>query len=157
MRKSYVLKEKSGLVCGFIMQTGRNLSYRVTHSLKNPVTLTAVYEGGERVRAEVKDSDEHQQEASGGALIGAYVELDGTLFMDTGKDAQNAYYNRENSFHQKARTDKSERRKDTSKEEHLSKSRFADSLVKERRWPPPPCAPNARFLDGKWVDQSIGV
>ena len=127
MRKSYVLKEKSGLVCGFIMQTGRNLSYRVTHSLKNPVTLTAVYEGGERVSAEVKDSDEHQQEASGGALIGAYVELDGTLFMDTGK------------------------------EEHLSKSRFADSLVKERRWPPPPCAPNARFLDGKWVDQSIGV
>ena len=158
MGKGYVLKGKNGQVCGFIMQTGRDLSYRITtHFLKKPLTLTAVYADGERVSAEVKDGDEHQQEASGDVLIGAYVEIDEVLLMDTGKDARNAYYNRKNSFHQEARTDKSECKKDVPKEVCSTKSPVTDSFVKERRWPPPPCVSNARFLDGRWVDQSIGV
>lgn len=139
------------------MQVGGNLSYRITHFSNKPLTLTAVYADGVRLCIAIKDSDEHQQEASGATLIGAYAESDGTLLMDTGKDAKNAYYSKEIGSSPKTRIDKTEYKHSVSKAEPPLKNNLAGSFVKERRWPPPPCAPNARFLNGRWVDQSIGV
>ena len=66
MGKSYVLKEKNERICGFVMQMGSNLSYRITHFVKKPLMLTAVYSEGESICTEVTDSDEHRQKAGSG-------------------------------------------------------------------------------------------
>ena len=71
MGKSYVLKEKNERICGFVMQMGSNLSYRITHFVKKPLMLTAVYSEGESICTEVTDSDEHWQKAGSGELLGA--------------------------------------------------------------------------------------
>ena len=69
MGKSYVLKEKNERICGFVMQMGSNLSYRITHFVKKPLMLTAVYSEGESICTEVADSDEHRQKAGSGELL----------------------------------------------------------------------------------------
>ena len=79
MGKSYVLKEKNERICGFVMQMGSNLSYRITHFVKKPLMLTAVYSEGESICTEVTDSDEHRQKAGSGELLGAYAIFDGEL------------------------------------------------------------------------------
>lgn len=159
MGKSYVLKEKNEKICGFVMQTGSNLSYRITHFEKKPLMLTAVYSEGESICAEVTDSDEHRQKAGSGELLCAYAVFDGELLMDTGEDARNAYCCRKSNLTRKAQSSSCDfENTDTEIDTRaLAKDVRTDSIRREKRWPPPPCIPYARFLNGEWIDQSMGV
>ena len=157
MGKSYVLKEKNERICGFVMQMGGNLSYRITHFVKKPLMLTAVYSECESICTEVTDSDEHRQKAGSGELLGAYAVFDGELLMDTGEDARNAYCRRKSNLTRKAQFSSCNSANTEIGARALEQDVLTDSIRKERRWPPPPCISYARFLNGKWIDQSMGV
>ena len=156
MGKSYVLKEKNGNVCGFIMQTGRCLSFRITALPTKPLLLTIVYAGEEYISIAIEDSDEHQQNTDRSELVGAYAMSDGKLLMDTGEEALNAYYTRENSLERTTRMNTSDAW-DRHVATYSSDSRPTVAFAKERRWPPPPCVLQPRFQNGRWIDQSMGV
>lgn len=154
MGKSYVLKGKNKQICGFVMQTGRCIRYRVTHFSKKPLTLTVLYSSGKHVRIEIADSDEHQHEGKNDELLGAYAVSEKELIMDTGKAAQDAYCIWQSSLDREKQPAKHQ-----TEDPYQTKESEIDTpfLENERRWPPPPCISDAHYLNGKWVDQSIGV
>ena len=61
MGKSYVLKEKNERICGFVMQMGSNLSYRITHFVKKPLMLTAEALKGETGPVKILVTEPHQR------------------------------------------------------------------------------------------------
>ena len=89
--------------------------------------------------------------------MGAYAVFDGELLMDTGEDARNAYCRRKSNLTRKAQFSSCNSANTEIGARALEKDVLTDSIRKERRWPPPPCISSARFLNGKWIDQSMGV
>ena len=95
--------------------------------------------------------------AGAGELLGAYAIFDGELLMDTGEDARNACRQKKQSYSQSAIQLMQLCEHRNQEQELCEKDVLTDSIRKERRWPPPPCISYARFLNGKWIDQSMGV
>lgn len=147
MNESYVFKTKNGAACGYIIARGKKLCIRLTENMKN-VCLTVLDEDGEQTFDGNFGTEETEKTGRGKKLFGAYGVSDGQLVMDTGETARKAFEKRrlaadcekKKPVLQPADSMKSEPERQTRKTEKS-----------ERRWPPPPCIPGAKYEKGMWI------
>ena len=97
----------------------------------------------------------------GGTLTGAYIAADGEMLLDTGEAARQAFERarRKAAGMAKARQASVAAGKSTTEQQEAAQpsgnaagQRAAPQTrsLPQRRWPPPPCWPEARYLDGRW-------
>lgn len=158
MGKSYVLKGLSGKLGGYVMQGSGVLRVRFTPGIDHPVRVTALYEGGRTAAFEgTFGGEEMERPDGGGALAGAYVTAGGALLLHTGEAARAAFaHSREaaddrpaaRAAPQQQRTQGEPRRE--TEPRSAQDSRAEEETLPQRRWPPPPCMPAARYVGGRW-------
>lgn len=138
-------------------------------ALERPAQITLVCEGSSVDREMLPDGREYIWPDSGQTLTGAYVAAEGMLLMTTGEDARRAFLLRAEAGRRaelRARADASraaaEREEDRPGEmaheetpagpekEHTEAQRACEAALPQRRWPPPPCWPQARYAQGRW-------
>lgn len=152
MKESYVLKRRNGAVCGYIMARDGQLCARLPDE-DGAAQIAAIYEDGIRTFEGKLDGAESAYPSGGKHLLGAYVCSEGKLLMDTGEAARAAFERAE-----KRQTPESTRKKTEEDGERISARREAGHAADEpaangtteRRWPPPPCMPGAKYVNGAW-------
>lgn len=154
MKESYVLKRRSGEIGGYIMARNGQLRARLPQG-EGTVRIAAVYEDGIRTFEGKLDGLESVYPGSGKHLLGAYVCMGEKLLMDTGETARAAF---EEAERQRAHARKPGSTRKSAQEENRRTEMRREAVqvenmetgATERRWPPPPCMPGAKYVNGAW-------
>lgn len=151
MKESYVLKRRNGEACGYVMARDKEVRVRLPNE-KGTAKMAVIYADQTQAIEGKLDGMERTYPATGSRLLGAYVCSGGRLLMDTGEAARRAFERAEEA-RQSAQRAEGER-KDARGEDartHESHQAEGDTIgAAERRWPPPPCMPGARYVNGAW-------
>ena len=151
MKESYVLKRRNGEACGYVMARDKEVRVRLPNE-KRTAKMAVIYADQTQTLEGMLDGLERTYPAAGSRLLGAYVCSGGRLLMDTGEAARRAFERAEEACQSAQRTDGE--RKDARGEDartHARRQTEGDTIeAAERRWPPPPCMPGARYANGAW-------
>lgn len=142
MKESYVLKRRNGEACGYIMARDKEVRVRLPNE-KGTAKMAVIYADQTQTLEGMLDGLERTYPAAGSRLLGAYVCSGGRLLMDTGEAARRAFERAEEAC-QSAQSPEG-KRKDARRQTEGNTIEAA-----ERRWPPPPCMPGARYVNGAW-------
>ena len=145
MKESYVLKRRNGEACGYVMARDKEVRVRLPNE-KGTAKMAVIYADQTQTLEGMLDGMERTYPAAGSRLLG------GRLLMDTGEAARRAFERAEEA-RQSAQRPEGER-KDAHGEDartHERRQTEGDTIgAAERRWPPPPCMPGARYVNGAW-------
>mgnify|MGYP004533057533 FL=1 len=146
MNESYVLKTKSGAACGYIMARDEKLRIRLNAD-GTDMQLTVLYEDEEQTFSCNADGLEIEKPGRRKKLLGAYGTAGEQLAADTGEAARKAFEIRktEAKREQKIHRLHTAQPVQENPEQETQKTKTA-----ERRWPPPPCMPGAKYAKGSW-------
>lgn len=151
MKESYVLKRRNGEACGYVMARDKEVRVRLPNE-KGTAKMAVIYADQTQTIEGKLDGMERTYSATGSRLLGAYVCSGGRLLMDTGEAARRAFERAEEA-RQSAQRPEGEG-KDAHGEDartHAGHQGEGDTIeAAERRWPPPPCMPGARYVNGAW-------
>lgn len=146
MKESYVLKRRSGEACGYVMARDKEVRVRLPNE-KGTAKMAVIYADQTQTLEGMLDGMERTYPATGSRLLGAYVCSGGRLLMDTGEAARRAFERAEEA-RQSAQRPEGERKDART---HAGHQAEGDTIgAAERRWPPPPCMPGARYVNGAW-------
>lgn len=178
MGGSFVLRDRGGRPAGYVMQ-GMGVVRCRAGALAQPGQLVLLRAGETECRPMPADGQEQVWPDRGGALMGAYIASDGALLLDTGEAARQAFERARcrtpdaktmlTSMTAQAEMGTADQPKETARpsQERAQESKEASVTSKEaavtskeampqrrslpqRRWPPPPCWQEARYIDGQW-------
>ena len=151
MKESYVLKRRNGEARGYIMARDGEVRVRLPNE-EGTAKIAVIYADQTEMLEGMLDGLERAYPAAGSRLMGAYVCSGGRLLMDTGEAARRAFERAEEARQSAQRSERE--RKDARGEDaktHARRQTEGDTIgTAERRWPPPPCMPGARYVNGAW-------
>lgn len=147
MNESYVLKEKNGAVRGYVMARNGRVRVRLPVG-EGTARVFLLYDDGSRSFERKLDGTETEH-AKEGRLLGAYVCAEGKLLMETGEAARSAFEQAQRRILPARTTRKEERRRETENQREWKRESIKTETA-ERRWPPPPCMPGAKYVNGAW-------
>ena len=167
MKESYVLKRRNGEACGYVMARDKEVRVRLPNE-KRTAKMAVIYADQTQTLEGMLDGLERTYPAAGtifsagfkavpmtdklNRLLGAYVCSGGRLLMDTGEAARRAFERAEEACQSAQRPEG--KRKDARGEDvrtHARRQTEGDTIeAAECRWPPPPCMPGARYVNGAW-------
>lgn len=161
MGKSFVLKDASGRPGGYLVQGMRDICCRAGH-LTQPSEMVLLFDDGTQQTHAIESGEEAYWPGGGGLLCGGFLCADGRLLLATGEAARAAF---ERLSGQK-RAQQTRARRETAGEGKAAPppreepaQRPPDSVRQERvwpqrRWPPPPCWPQAEYAQGRWQERA---
>lgn len=151
MGESFVWKDASGRLGGYLMHRGDGVCCRVDGRGRE-LTVVLFYGNGAQETYSVVCGTETRWPDGGRELLGGVVLDSGAVCMDTGKAARDAYARRRPrpNVQAKAETHAAlspcEERPKRAEERRFMERR----TWPQRRWPPPPCHPQAVYVRGQW-------
>ena len=155
MGKSFVLKDAAGRPGGYLMQGMREICCRAGAPAQHAVLL---FEDGTAEERTLCGGREARWPDDGRMLRGGFVCADGRLLLATGEEARGAF---ERMIIQKhAAREKTQPRTENVPEPVREQTQEPDVPAEaarawpERRWPPPPCWPQAEYAQGCWQEQA---
>ena len=146
MKESYVLKRRNGEARGYVMARDGEVRVRLPNE-EGTAKIAVIYADQTQTLEGMLDGLERTYPAAGSRLMGAYVCSGGRLLMDTGEAARRAFERAEEAC-QSAQRPEGEG-KDAGTHARCQTEENAIEAA-ERRWPPPPCMPGARYVNGAW-------
>lgn len=151
MGNSFILKDASGRACGYLLARKETICCRVS-CLQEDGVLTVCTGGVAHSFALEDESEEHRFAFSGEEISSAFVTEDGRIRCAT--DWHEATVNHMGTDVPKAQAKMSEKNDDKAdKSEAVAKDALQTAQSHgwpERRWPPPPCWPQAKYVGGQW-------
>lgn len=156
MGKSFVMKRPDGALAGYLMQGDGEIRFRANALPDVGAALTLVFAGGAQERREARGEREMVWPDQGKDVEAAYVAGGETLLMCTGEQGRRAFHAaqaREKARRQEKTQAGRQAPPETAQEPEAAGSgaqREAKYAMPERRWPPPPCLPGARYRQGGW-------
>lgn len=159
MGGSFVLKDASGRAAGYVMQGTDAVRCRIGDA-QGQLEARLYFADGSCERLALEPQKEQRFDETRRRLTGAAVAADGTLFADTGAAAR-AAFERERTQRQAAQrrqehaarkiqsvpSAQPEEPQAAQRESRQTQTAFG---LPQRRWPPPPCMPQAAYRDGRW-------
>ena len=154
MGKSFVLKDAAGRPGGYLMQGMREICCRAGAPAQYAVLL---FEDGTAEERTLCGGREARWPDDGRMLRGGFVCADDRLLWTTGEEARCAF---ERMIIQK-HAPREEKAPGTEKalEPASEQTQRPDApagetrVWPERRWPPPPCRPQAEYAQGRWQER----
>ena len=162
MGKNYVLKDRTGRPGGYLLESGGSLCCRVQTGGQR-ATLIALFEGGVQETYTLSCGDGEQTWPCGArGLCGGGVFAGDRLLLSSGEAATRAWERRRIRPAGESVPRRSEAARDRAAipehERHDNRAACEgadaspDVAGHERRWPPPPCWPEARYAGGHWQE-----
>ena len=151
MKESYVLKRRNGEARGYVMARNGEVRVRLPNE-EGTAKIAVIYADQTQMLEGMLDGLERTYPAAGSRLMGAYVCSGGRLLMDTGEAARRAFERAEEAC-QPAQRPEGEGQDARGEDARAHTRRQNEENVieaAERRWPPPPCMPGARYVNGAW-------
>ena len=155
MGKSFVLKDAAGRPGGYLTQGMREICCRADAQAQQAVLL---FEDGTAEERPLCGGQEARWPYDGRMLRGGFVCADGRLLLASGEEARGAF---ERMIIQKhAAREKTQPRTENVPEPVREQTQEPDVPAEaarawpERRWPPPPCWPQAEYAQGCWQEQA---
>ncbi len=178
MGKSFVMKRPDGSLAGYLIQESDGRACFRAHALpEEGARLTLVFRNGTQASRAVSGEREAAWIERSGDVEAAFVAREGKLLMSTGERGRKAYEaalerdearrrsteRREREAAVRKLADVQEKAADEAPDQEPERTEPAfceekkvpqtapnvDALP-ERRWPPPPCMPGARYEEGRW-------
>lgn len=153
MGKSFVLKDAAGHPGGYLTQGMREICCRADAQAQQAVLL---FEDGTAEERPLCGGQEARWPDDGRMLRGGFVCADGRLLLASGEEARGAF---ERMIIQKhAAREKTQPRTENVPEPVREQTQEPDVPAEaarawpERRWPPPPCWPQAEYAQGCWQE-----
>ena len=153
MGKSFVLKDAAGRPGGYLTQGMREICCRADAQAQQAVLL---FEDGTAEERPLCGGQEARWPDDGRMLRGGFVCADGSLLLASGDEARGAF---ERMIIQKhAAREKTQPRTKNVPEPVREQTQEPDVPAEasrawpERRWPPPPCWPQAEYAQGCWQE-----
>ena len=158
MGKSFVLKDAAGRPGGYLMQGMREICCRAGALTQQAEAVLLFEDGTAQAHALCGGQEAHWPE-EGRALCGGFVCADGRLLLATGEEARGAF---ERMLMQKhaAQQEKRPRTESPPERERTQRAKKPAGPAEEtrgwpqRRWPPPPCWPQAEYAQGRWQERA---
>ena len=155
MGKSFVLKDAAGRPGGYLTQGMREICCRADAQAQQAVLL---FEDGTAEERPLCGGQEARWPDDGRMLRGGFVCADGRLLLASGDEARGAF---ERMIIQKhAAREKTQPRTENVPEPVREQTQEPDVPAEaarawpERRWPPPPCWPQAEYAQGRWQERT---
>ena len=155
MGKSFVLKDAAGRPGGYLTQGMREICCRADAQAQQAVLL---FEDGTAEERPLCGGQEARWPDDGRMLRGGFVCADGRLLLASGDEARGAF---ERMIIQKhAAREKTQPRTKNVPEPVREQTQEPDVPAEaarawpERRWPPPPCWPQAEYAQGRWQERT---
>ena len=155
MGKSFVLKDAAGRPGGYLMQGMREICCRAGAPAQRAVLL---FEDGTAEERPLCGGQEARWPDDGRMLRGGFVCADDRLLLASGEEARGAF---ERMIMQKhAAREKTQPRTENVPEPVREQTQEPDVPAEaarawpERRWPPPPCWPQAEYAQGCWQERA---
>lgn len=155
MGKSFVLKDAAGRPGGYLTQGMREICCRADAQAQQAVLL---FEDGTAEERPLCGGQEARWPDDGRMLRGGFVCADGRLLLASGDEARGAF---ERMIIQKhAAREKTQPRTENVPEPVREQTQEPDVPAEaarawpERRWPPPPCWPQAEYAQGCWQERA---
>ena len=151
MKESYVLKRRNGEARGYVMARDGEVRVRLPNE-EGTAKIAVIYADQTQMLEGMLDGLERTYPAAGSRLMGAYVCSGGRLLMDTGEAARRAFERAEEAC-QPAQRPEGEGQDACGEDAraHTRRQNEENTIeAAERRWPPPPCMPGARYVNGAW-------
>ena len=155
MGKSFVLKDAAGRPGGYLTQGMREICCRADAQAQQAVLL---FEDGTAEERPLCGGQEARWPDDGRMLRGGFVCADGRLLLASGDEARGAF---ERMIIQKhAAREKTQPRTENVPEPVREQTQEPDVPAEaarawpERRWPPPPCWPQAEYIQGRWQERT---
>ncbi|MGN0777225.1 MAG: hypothetical protein ACI4MM_11175 [Candidatus Ventricola sp.] len=156
MGKSFVLKDAAGRPGGYLVQGLRDICCRAG-DLARRVQVVLLFEGGAQEEHEADGGQEARWPVEDRLLCGGYVCADGKLLFATGDEARRTFeraVRRPAARVEKATGSRAEPVREPAKETQKEAASTAQARVwPQRRWPPPPCWPQAEYVQGRWQEE----
>ena len=152
MVRSFVLKGMTGKPEGYLMQGFGVVRFKAGAMQKARMTIIRA-DGRQTVWEDAWTDGENERPDDGGKIAAAYVTENGVLRLYTDETAKKMFEKekRKCPTEQPAgRIDKQVFEK-TAYREKEKKMQTEVHTWPERRWPPPPCMPAARYVSGRWL------
>ena len=154
MGKSFVLKDAAGRPGGYLTQGMREICCRADAQAQQAVLL---FEDGTAEERPLCGGQEARWPDDERMLRGGFVCADGRLLLASGEEARGAF---ERMIIQKhAAREKTQPRTKNVPEPVREQTQEPDAPAEaacawpERRWPPPPCRPQAEYAQGRWQER----
>lgn len=158
MGKSFVLKDAAGRPGGYLMQGMREICCRADTPAQQAVLL---FEDGTSEERALCGGQEARWPDDGRMLRGGFICADGRMLLATGEEARSAFERMRLQRHaarEKARPRKEESPEPAPEQRQQTQRRaipMGEARVwPERRWPPPPCLPQAEYAQGCWRERA---
>ena len=155
MGKSFVLKDAAGRPGGYLTQGMREICCRADAQAQQAVLL---FEDGTAEERPLCGGQEARWPDDGRMLRGGFVCADGRLLLASGEEARGAF---ERMIIQKhAAREKTQPRTENVPGPVREQTQEPDVPAEaarawpERRWPPPPCWPQAEYAQGRWQERA---
>lgn len=155
MGKSFVLKDAAGRPGGYLMQGMREICCRAGAPAQRAVLL---FDDGTAEERTLCGGQEARWPEDGRMLRGGFVCADGRLLLATGEEARCAF---ERMILQKhAAWEEKPPSTENASEPAREQTQRPDApagetrVWPERRWPPPPCWPQAEYAQGRWQERT---
>ena len=156
MGKSFVLKDAAGHPGGYLMQGMREICCRAG-ALTQQAQAVLLFEDGTAEERTLCGGREARWPDDGRMLRDGFVCADGRLLLATGEEARGAFERRIMQKH--APLAEKPTRIENASEPAREQTQGPDApagetrVWPERRWPPPPCRPQAEYAQGRWQER----
>lgn len=163
-----MMRSGSGRLAGYIQKMGDTVRCKLTEGAGEALAeVTLLLADGRSERREAPlDGSEVSWAAPAGGLTGAYTIAGGRVLCASDERAHAAGLRRLDEKRPRravAEPEEPENAPETPKEAPVDEEKAGPAVsaaalgFPERRWPPPPCCPRARYVGGMWVTQDEGT
>lgn len=162
MGKSFVLKDTAGHPRGYLLQQSGKICCRASLGALQ-ARLVMLFEDGTQMQHEMQsDGTETSWPCDARKLCGGYACAENRLLLFSDEEARRAFERariRQKAVRTAAEEDGYEPKEEQSSKEPApapQETAAGEATIEERlpqrRWPPPPCWPTARYVHGSWQE-----
>ena len=157
MGKSYVLKDAAGRPGGYLMQLQHEICCRAS-GISGKAQAVLLFTDGTQKAYPLDNGVEMRWADDAHALCGGYICTENRLLLATDDDARQAFamagirYKPDRPPHAKQEREKAAKAEEEERI-HPEAGREKAYAEPQRRWPPPPCWPQAVYRDGRWQEE----
>lgn len=152
MGRSFVLKGATGKPEGYLIQ-GQGVVRFKGGAMDNARMTIIRADNRKTVWEGTWTAEENEHPDDGTKIAAAYVTENGVLRLYTDEAAKRAFEmeKRECPTERPAGKTKNQEQEKTIYRAEEKKRQTEERVWPERRWPPPPCMPAARYVSGRWL------
>lgn len=156
MRKGFVLKDGAGRPGGYLVQDMREICCRA-NGLTQQAKAVLIFSDGTQEEHALEDDSEARWPLGGRVLCGGFVCAQDRLLLATGEQARGAFarliLRKAERANKRAESERMQEEHAPQREEEAEKPQY-QHIWPQRRWPPPPCWPQAVYTQGCWRERT---